>query len=157
MKKKIYPILAALAALTVFAFAETQSDGDMKMRLKASRDGSLYKMGEPAEFVLEVSNGGKPQGGIRFWSSVSKDGAIPVVSSHGITDKDGRAVIKAGALNEPGVLRCAVGVYNPETKKETQLLAGAGFELEKIRPGCPSPRISPNTGKPKRECFRRSR
>lgn len=96
MKKKIYPILAALAALTVFAFAETQSDGDMKMRLKASRDGSLYKMGEPAEFVLEISNGGKPQGGIRFWSSVSKDGAIPVVSSHGITDKDGRAVIKAG-------------------------------------------------------------
>lgn len=139
MKKKIYPILAALAALTVFAFAETQSDGDMKMRLKASRDGSLYKMGEPAEFVLEVSNGGKPQGGIRFWSSVSKDGAIPVVSSHGITDKDGRAVIKAGALNEPGVLRCAVGVYNPETKKETQLLAGAGFELEKIRPGLPVP------------------
>lgn len=113
MKKKIYPILAAITAITAFAFAETQSDGDLKMRLKASRDGSLYKMGEPAEFVLEISNGDKPQGGIRFWSSVSKDGASPVVSNRGITDKDGKAVIKAGTLNEPGVLRCAVGVYNP--------------------------------------------
>ena len=110
MKKKIYPILAAITAIAAFAFAETQSDGDLKMRLKASRDGSLYKMGEPAEFVLEISNGDKPQGGIRFWSSVSKDGASPVVSNRGITDKDGKAVIKAGTLNEPGVLRCAVGV-----------------------------------------------
>ena len=81
----------------------------------------------------------KPQAGIRFWSSVSKDGINPTLNDCGITDKNGKAVIKAGTLKEPGVLRCSVGVYNPDTKKETQLMAGAAFELDKIRPGLPVP------------------
>ena len=139
MNKKFVSILGMLAVSAVSLVAETLSDGDLKMRLKASRDGSQYKQGEPAEFLLEVSRSDKPQAGIRFWSSVSKDGINPTLNDCGITDKNGKAVIKAGTLKEPGVLRCSVGVYNPDTKKETQLMAGAAFELDKIRPGLPVP------------------
>ena len=89
MNKKFVSILGILAASSVSLVAETLSVGDLKMRLKASRDGSQYKQGEPAEFVLEVSRSDKPQAGIRFWSSVSKDGINPTLNDCGITDKNG--------------------------------------------------------------------
>lgn len=139
MKKKLVFAAGIVSALFTFAAAETLTDADTTMRLKASRDGSIYKKGEPVEFVLEVKKGETPRAGIRFWSSVSKDGVNPTVLNTGITDKNGRAVVRGGSLGESGVLRCQVGVYNPDTKKETQLMAGAGFELEKIRQGVPMP------------------
>lgn len=80
MNKKFVSILGILAATAASLVAETLSDGDLKMRLKASRDGSQYKQGEPAEFLLEVSRSDKPQAGIRFWSSVSKDGINPTLN-----------------------------------------------------------------------------
>ena len=139
MKERIALIIGFAAVLVSCAFAETVTDGDLRMKLKASRDGSLYKIGEPAEFVLEAKKADAPQSGIRFWSSISKDGANPIISDTGVTGKDGKAIIKAGTLKEAGLLRCTLGVYNPDTKKEVQLMAGAGFELEKIRAGLPVP------------------
>ena len=61
IKKKLVFAAGIVSALFTFAAAETLTDADTTMRLKASRDGSIYKKGEPVEFVLYVKKGETPR------------------------------------------------------------------------------------------------
>ncbi len=133
MKKKIILILSCVVAFFATSIAETIVDGETTFKLKASRDGSLYKQGEKIKFVLEATKNGEPVKDIRFWSTLSKDGVAPYISNTGITNKKGKAYIQSNGLKEPGVVRCQIGVFNPDTKKEIFLMAGAGVDVYSIK------------------------
>ncbi len=133
MKRKIAFVLLGVIALFTTAIAETVVDGGTSFKLKASRDGSMYKKGEKIEFVLEATKDGKPVKDIRFWYRLSKDGIMPYVSNTGITGENGKAVIVSEGLEEAGVVRCQVELKNPETNQVLYVLAGAGVDFCSIK------------------------
>ena len=131
--RRITFVLMSVVAFLSTSFAETITDGDITFKLKASRDGSLYKQGEKIEFVLEVKKNGEPVKDLNFSSRLSKDGFYPQISDIGTTDKNGRAIILSKGLNEPGVVRCNLWTRNPDTKKDVMIAAGAGVDVYSIK------------------------
>ena len=121
-----------MVAFFATSFAETITDGDITFKLKASRDGSLYKQGEKIEFVFEATKNGQPIKNLNFFSRLTKDGFYPQISDIGTTDKNGRAIILSKGLNEPGVVRCNLWTRNPDTKKDVMIAAGAGVTVEDV-------------------------
>lgn len=133
MKKKIILILSCVVAFFATSIAETIVDGETTFKLKASRDGSLYKQGEKIKFVLEATKNGEPVKNLEVRSTLSKDGVAPFLSSKAKTDENGKIVINSNGLNEPGVVRCQVWLKNPDTNKEVTVMAGAGVDVYSIK------------------------
>lgn len=115
--------------------AETKKFGEYTAKLKASRDGSVYKRGETADFVLELSKNGKPVDGVKLKWKISKDSVIPETSAEGIV-KNGKFTV-SGTLKEAGFLKCEMRLDLPNANQP--ILASAGFEPLEIRASLPPP------------------
>ena len=136
MKKTLFALALTLAAAIVFA--------DPQFSLKTKDAMPVYKCGEKAEFTFSATENGQPV----------KSGTCSLWITHGngkVLDKIAVDLAKANpvkfsaTLKEPGfILVRAMDDKNkpirvPFGKTTTPLLAGAGFEPEKITMGydCP--------------------
>ena len=131
----------------VFAFctglnAETKKLCGYTFNLKADRNGSVYKKGEKARFLLRVvDEDGEPAIGIKVKLYVSKDGFGKVAQVEGATDEDGEIGVN-GSLGEAGFLLCSASVNVPAgdgTYRPLELEAGAGFDPLEIGASMPVP------------------
>ena len=146
MKKiiKITITLFTILALVTSSFAETKRTKDgYEFYLKATRDGSEYKQGEVADFVLTAKKDGKELDGIKFVGEITKD-SVPMNKKFSGVLNGGKFIIKGTTLNEAGFLKCKVYVSFPPLKKgdkdrQLDLLAGAGFDVLQIKPSLPAP------------------
>ncbi len=139
--------LAVSACLSVFVFsfvevcAETVEYNGYSLRLKADRNGSLYKSGDIARFVLTASKGGKPANGIKLDGSITKD-SVPIGKNFVGETKDGEFSVSE-TLCEAGFLKCDIRVFLPNENggiDKVKLLAGAGFDVSEIKPSLPAPK-----------------
>ena len=139
---KITITLFAVLAFGVSGFAETISKDGYEFYLKATRDGSEYKQGEVADFILTGKKDGKAVDGLNFTGEITKD-SVPMNKKFTGVIKNGKAIIKGVALNEAGFLKCDVSVSLPkkdgEELRTVRLLAGAGFDVLNIKPSLPAP------------------
>jgi len=133
-------VLSVAAIFSVSSFAETKKVGDYTLRLKASREGSEYKKGELAEFILEVTKDGKPAENLKVSGEITKD-SVKIGKTFSGELKDGKFAV-SGTLEEPGFLKCAVYLKIPAEDAKTEsvdLLAGAAFSPLEISPSMPAP------------------
>ena len=134
----------AILTLATSSFAETKRTKDgYEFYLKATRDGSEYKQGEVADFVLTAKKDGKALDGIKFVGEITKD-SVPMNKKFSGVLNGGKFIIKGTTLNEAGFLKCKVYVSFPPLKKgdkdrQLDLLAGAGFDVLQIKPSLPAP------------------
>ena len=137
--RKIVVVIVAFA-LALPLFSETKNESGYTLRLKASKDGSEYKRGENADFVLSVSKDGKPVDGLKVNAEITKD-SVPMGKTFSGETKDGKFSV-SGTLNEPGFLKCKMLVSVPSgdgKKKTVDMLAGAAFDPLEIKPSLPAP------------------
>ncbi len=143
MKKiwKIFLALFAIIASVMSLSAETKTtDSGYTLRLKASRDGSEYKRGETAEFILEVSKDGKPTEALKLHGEITKD-TVPMNNTFSGETKNGKFSVK-GKLDEAGFLKCRMVVKVPNKEgqfENVDMLAGAAFDPLEIKPSLPAP------------------
>ena len=140
-KLKLLFIITASLALFGLANAEVKTEAGYTLKLKASRDGSEYKKGETANFVLSVEKDGKPADGVKVHAEITKDSVVVGrKTSDGFT-KDGRFEM-SGTLDEAGFLKCKMFAKVPLDGgkfKIVELLAGAAFDPLEIKPSLPAP------------------
>ena len=119
------------------AIAETKTEGDYVLHIKATADGSLYKKGDTADFLLSVSkkDGSEVEPLDVDWE-ISKDSVEP--KTFGKSKLSGGKLKVSGKLDEAGFLKCSMTVKLPGGKK-VQMLAGAGFAPAEIEPSMPVP------------------
>lgn len=138
--KLIFVIIASLA-LFGQANAEVKTEAGYTLKLKASRDGSEYKKGETADFILSVEKDGKPADGVKVHAEMTKDSVVVGrKTSDGFT-KDGKFKM-SGTLDEAGFLKCKMFAKIPLDGgkfKIVELLAGAAFDPLEIKPSLPAP------------------
>ena len=126
-------VLCAIVAVN----AETKTEGDYTLHIKATADGSVYKRGDTADFLLTVTkkDGSKAEDLDVGWE-ISKDSVEP--KAYGKSKlADGKLKV-SGKLDESGFLKCSMIVTLPGGKK-VQMLAGAGFAPAEIEPSMPVP------------------
>ena len=140
MKKFINIFLLGLLASSVSSvFAETIQSGEYTFNLKATRNGSEYKQGEQAEFLLTATKNGKPAE-INLTGKLTKD-SVDMGKNFSGSTKDGKYSVK-GTLNEAGFLRCDMYLKVPSKDgkiKTVYILANAGFDVLNIKPSLPAP------------------
>lgn len=138
--KKIIVTAFALVFVQLTLTAEQKTEDGYSFRLKASRDGSEYKKGETAEFVLSATKGGNPVDGLKISGSITKD-SVPMNRNFSGELKGGKFKV-SGTLNEAGFLKCKMFVKIPQPDgkdKLVDLLAGAAFDPLEIKPSLPAP------------------
>lgn len=149
MKTSLYIKFASRLALffafiaSISVFAETKSEGGYSANLKASRDGSVYSVGETATFALKVEKDGKAVDGIAVDMLVCEDGGFPPKHRESVITKDGLAKV-SGSLKKAGFLTCKAFVKipsadDPSKTKILELYAGAAFDPLNIEPSAPVP------------------
>ncbi len=139
---KIFLIILSTIIYGVSLFAETITTKDgYSFHLKATRNGSEYKKGETAEFLLKVTKDGKPAGdGIDVSGTITKD-SVEINHDFSGKVKNGKFSVKA-KLDEAGFLRCEMNLkIKPQTGKTfvKRLFAGAAFDPLEIKPSLPAP------------------
>jgi cephalosporin-C deacetylase-like acetyl esterase len=94
--------------------------------LKTDRDNAMYNISETAMF--EVSS----TAGIDFDYELTLDGGPKLAG--GTMRVEDKPIKIEGTLDKPGFLKCTLKYTDPESGKIVQLIATAGFDLEKIKP-----------------------
>ena len=140
---KIFAAALASFAICAASVAETKTAPmGYEFRLKASRDGSEYKRGEVAEFVLTAKQNGDIAAveGLKVVGSITKD-SVDIGKNFSGKIKNGKFSVRA-ALDEPGFLKCNMFITTPDKDGKTvktDLIAGAGFDVLDIKPSMPAP------------------
>ena len=140
---KITLSLIVSLAFCIASVAETKKTKDgYEFYLKATRNGSEYKLGETAEFQLIGKKNGKLLDDIKLVGEITKD-SVPINQKFKGVLKNGKFSVK-GTLNEAGFLKCKIVVSFPplkegEKNRSLDLLAGAGFDVLNIKPSLPAP------------------
>jgi len=135
--KKVCLVMSAVMLSLSLAAAE--------FLIKNDREMPVYKCGEPAKFTISAFDNGQLLKEGKYIAEISLDGN-KVLEKKAIDFSVANPVDITATLNEPGFmlvrLRNAKGaaVTTPDAKgKKTAVLAGAGFDPEKIKMGydCP--------------------
>ena len=137
---KITVAFLAACAMCTPSFAETKKEAGYTFNLKASRDGSEYKKGETAEFILTATKDGKPVDGLKISGEITKDSVKIGKTFAGVVENGKFSV--SGTLDESGFLKCAVFANVPGKdgkQKRVDLLAGAAFSPLEIKQSLPAP------------------
>ena len=133
MKKFLLVMIAGMLPLIQAAALEFQ--------LKNGKDMPVYKCGEPAGFILSVTDKGKPVNTGRYVAEITLDGS-KIVEKKELDLAQGNPAKFTGTLKTPGFI--LVRLRDAENKIVTKaagknrrvlVLAGAAFEPEKIRMG----------------------
>lgn len=90
-----------------------------------------YRIGEKVEFIVSVTQSGRPVDveNVRFFVKEEK---MDPIQEGPLVLKDGNATISAAGMNKPGFLRCEV--FATVDGKEYRGLGTAAFEPAKIQP-----------------------
>ena len=91
----------------------------------------VYKIGEEAKFTVTVTQNSEPVQNVKISYSLGLEMMTPVKNESAIL-KDGKLLIPAGTLKEPGFLRCRVFAEFNGIKYEG--LGTAAFNPELIKP-----------------------
>lgn len=126
------PKMILLCSLGVAFSLQAQTAAPV-LALKAATDhaDALYKVGETATFMIDVTEGGKPVVDGKVTCVFSKDGVQPQPPQT-INVKDGKATV-IGKLDEPGFLSLRV------TSGKASALAAAGYDPLQLKPSLPVP------------------
>ena len=127
-----------LVLLTLSAVASAQQPAPaLELTLRTDRPEALYAPKEPAEFLIQVRQGGTRLAGGTVSVELSNDGFKPLGATRSLNlDDQGRASL-SGTPPEAGFLQCRVTVKNGD--QSTSGLVAAGFSPEKIVPAAKLP------------------
>ena len=127
-----------LLLLSISAVAGAQQPASpLELTLRTDRPEALYAPNEPAEFLIQVRQGGTRLASGSVSVELSNDGFKPVGPARSIPlDDQGRASLSS-TLPDPGFLQCRVTVKSGE--KSVSGFVAAGFSPEKIVPAAKLP------------------
>ncbi len=139
MKARFFCVLFVVSVLPFagVSHAETKSVDGYTLRLKAGKEGSVYSVGDTADFVFTCSKDGKPDN-LEIEGDITKGGLQPPLEKFEGKTVDG-SFSTVRKLSEPGLLRCRISAKLPSGKK-VELLAGAAFDPKKIAPSMDVPK-----------------
>jgi len=134
------PLRASLALLLLSLSAVVsaqQPASNLELTLRTDRAEALYAPNEPAEFLIQVRQGGSRLVGGTVSVELSNDGFKPLEPPRTlILDAQGRTSLSS-TLAGPGFLQCRVTVKNGD--RSASGLVAAGFIPEKIVPAAKLP------------------
>lgn len=140
MQRRFILFFGFLSGLIAARSALADADGTAlaavrpKVEISLDRESWVYETGEPARFTIRVTNDGKPVPGIRVSYSVGQE-LMPAVEQSAVTDASGCFTLAGVTLDEPGFIRCTVGVDDPAfARTMARVRATAGFSPDKILP-----------------------
>ena len=117
------------------ADAPPQAPDPWQLQATTDRPEALYSCGETARFTITVQRDQKPPPDAKAKAVLSLDGG-QTLESRDLDVSQGPVTVE-GSLKEPGFLRLVVSVEAAGERR--QVLAGAGFEPERIRKASPEP------------------
>lgn len=128
MKKRIIFCCLILGVLSLAAQPKVQL---IEIAVAPNSTDWNFKAGEKVKFDVAVTKSNRPLMDAKIRYELSYDMMEPFEKKE-MTLKDGKGVIHAGTMKDPGFLRCIV--YTSFDGKEYSGMATAGFDPEKINP-----------------------
>jgi cephalosporin-C deacetylase-like acetyl esterase len=130
------PVVVLLSLVFIqSSFAADAPAPPIKLSARTDRAEALYKKGETATFLFELTDNGQPVAEGELKWKLTKDGFTPL-SSGSVKLDNGKASI-SGNLDEPGFLQCHV-TFQKNTAG-FNALAGAGYDPLELKPSLPVP------------------
>lgn len=106
------------------------------LTVRADRADATYKQGESVNFIIKLTQDGKPVPAADVQWTLSKDG-VPPTTSGKATLANGQASV-TGKLDEPGFLQCRVS-FQTTNRLARSATAGAAIDPLQIKPSLPVP------------------
>lgn len=132
LSKHIQKLLLFLVLLGIFQVASAQIGRQyLEISVSPGHPDWNYRSGEKVEFLVSVTQSGRPVEvqNVRYFLKEEK---MDPLQEGALVLKDGKAVISAPGMKNPGFLRCEV--FATIDGKEYRGLGTAAFEPEKIQP-----------------------
>lgn len=123
-------LLVFFLAFSELAFAQIPRQY-LDISVSPDKPGWVYSVGEKVEFIVSVTQSGRPVPveNVRFFVKEEK---MDPIQEGPLVLKEGKATIAASGMKTPGFLRCEV--FATVGGKEYRGLGTAAFEPEKIQP-----------------------
>lgn len=129
-KISLLAFLVFFLAFSELAFAQIPRQY-LDISVSPDKPGWVYSVGEKVEFIVSVTQSGRPVPveNVRFFVKEEK---MDPIQEGPLVLKEGKATIAASGMRTPGFLRCEV--FATVDGKEYRGLGTAAFEPEKIQP-----------------------
>lgn len=129
-KFSLLTLFVVLLGYSELAFAQVPKQY-LEISVSPDKPGWVYAVGEKVEFIVSVTQSGRPVPveNVRFFVKEEK---MDPIQEGPLVLKEGKATISAPGMKTPGFLRCEV--FATIDGKEYRGLGTAAFEPEKIQP-----------------------